>query len=41
MFPDRINDLINPTGRALAPERAALRPHPHFLAWHRENCFKH
>ncbi|MGY6708334.1 MAG: HNH endonuclease [Rhizobiaceae bacterium] len=38
--PARISGLINPTGRALAPERAAQRPHPHFLAWHRENCFK-
>ena len=38
--PDRLNGLINPTRRALAPERAALRPHPHFLAWHREHCFK-
>lgn len=38
--PARISGLINPTGRALAPERAASRPHPHFLAWHRENCFK-
>ena len=28
-------------GRALAPERPALRPHPAFLAWHREHCFKH
>lgn len=38
--PGRIAGLVNPTGRALAPERDALRPHPHFLAWHRENCFK-
>lgn len=37
---DRIDGLINPSGRALAPERSTLRPHPHFLAWHRENCFK-
>jgi putative restriction endonuclease len=32
--------MINKTGRALAPERLALRPHPAFLAWHREHCFK-
>ena len=36
-----IDAMINKTGRALAPERLALRPHPAFLAWHREHCFKH
>jgi putative restriction endonuclease len=36
-----IDAMINKTGRALAPERPALRPHPAFLAWHREHCFKH
>jgi putative restriction endonuclease len=35
-----IDAIINKTGRALAPERLALRPHPAFLAWHREHCFK-
>ncbi|WP_265515902.1 HNH endonuclease [Nitratireductor luteus] len=38
--PDRVHGLINRTYRALAPDRPSLRPHPHFLAWHRENCFK-
>lgn len=33
--------IINKSGKALAPERLALRPHPAFLGWHRENCFKH
>jgi putative restriction endonuclease len=32
--------IINKTGRILAPSRAADHPHPHFLRWHRENCFK-
>lgn len=32
--------LINKTGRILLPERHADHPHPHFLRWHRENCFK-
>jgi putative restriction endonuclease len=32
--------IINKTGRILAPDRAADRPHPHFLRWHREHCFK-
>jgi len=37
---DRVRGLLNHTGRALVPDRSSLRPHPHFLAWHRENCFK-
>ena len=36
-----VEAMINKTGRALAPERVALRPHPAFLAWHRDHCFKH
>lgn len=42
----RINDIesvrsmINKSGRILYPDRPADRPHPHFLYWHRENCFK-
>ena len=35
-----IDALIYPSGRALSPQRASDRPHPHFLAWHREHCFK-
>lgn len=35
-----VEAMINRTGRALAPLRAADRPHPHFLAWHREQVFK-
>ena len=35
-----VRGMINRTGRALAPQRISERPHPHFLAWHRENCFK-
>ena len=38
--PDGIRSFINRTGRALPPVRAHDRPHPHFLRWHRENCFK-
>ena len=43
----QVNDLpsveaiINRTGKALAPARKSERPHPKFLRWHRENCFKH
>lgn len=38
--PDGIQNIINRTGRAIAPNRQTDRPHPHFLQWHRENCFK-
>ena len=37
---DGVRAMINRTGRILAPARAVDRPHPHFLRWHRENCFK-
>lgn len=39
--PDAVKSLINRTGQALAPERSSDRPHPAFLQWHREHCFKH
>lgn len=32
--------IINRSGKAMAPKDAGERPHPAFLAWHRENCFK-
>lgn len=37
---DGVRGLINDTGRAFAPARGGDRPHPRFLAWHREHCFK-
>lgn len=37
---DGIRALINKSGYALPPQRSFDRPHPHFLQWHRENCFK-
>lgn len=36
-----VEAIINQTARAIVPERIALRPHPAFLGWHREHCFKH
>ncbi|TFV76392.1 restriction endonuclease [Bradyrhizobium frederickii] len=39
--PDGVRSIINKTGVALAPGRMSDRPHPHFLKWHREHCFKH
>lgn len=35
-----VHAFINKSGRATPPLRRADRPHPHFLRWHRENCFK-
>jgi putative restriction endonuclease len=38
--PDSVRALVNKTEHALFPQRPSQRPHPHFLNWHRENCFK-
>lgn len=38
--PYSIRRLINTTGKAIVPARAHERPHPRFLKWHREHCFK-
>ena len=38
--PGSIKSMVNSTGIARLPERRSERPHPHFLNWHRENCFK-
>jgi len=38
--PDSVRSLINKTGHALVPKQKHEQPHPHFLKWHRENCFK-
>jgi putative restriction endonuclease len=35
-----VRAMINKTGRILPPARIVDQPHPHFLRWHRENCFK-
>jgi putative restriction endonuclease len=35
-----IRSFVNKTGRAFAPTDPHERPHPRFLQWHRENCFK-
>jgi putative restriction endonuclease len=37
---ESVRSLINKSGHALAPRRTSQRPHPHFLKWHRDNCFK-
>ena len=38
--PDGVRALINKTGRASHPKRPMDRPHPAYLCWHREHCFK-
>jgi putative restriction endonuclease len=38
---DSVRAFINKNGYATPPIRATDRPHPRFLEWHRENCFKH
>jgi len=37
---DSVQGFINKTRRALPPRRPPERPHPRFLQWHREHCFK-
>ncbi|MEO9298399.1 HNH endonuclease [Devosia alba] len=37
---DGVESLINKTGKLIGPLMARDRPHPGYLAWHRENCFK-
>ncbi len=37
---ESVRALLNRDGRARSPRRPSDRPHPHFLQWHRENCFK-
>jgi putative restriction endonuclease len=37
---ESVRSFINKSMYALAPTRLGDRPHPRFLAWHRENCFK-
>jgi putative restriction endonuclease len=32
--------LVNKSRRATFPNNPTHRPHPSYLAWHREHCFK-
>jgi putative restriction endonuclease len=38
--PDSVWKLVNGSRRAATPHNPAQRPHPNYLAWHREHCFK-
>lgn len=37
---ESVQSFINESGRAFPPDRPSDRPHPKFLEWHREYCFK-
>jgi putative restriction endonuclease len=37
---ESVRALVNKNGCALLPRGSSQRPHPHFLSWHREHCFK-
>lgn len=37
---DGIESIINRTGKLIGPSMERDRPHPAFLRWHREHCFK-
>lgn len=37
---DAVRMFVNQSGYAFPPARNSERPHPHFLQWHREHCFK-
>ena len=38
--PEGVRAIINKSGYASAPKRLSDRPHPNFLKWHRDHCFK-
>jgi putative restriction endonuclease len=37
---ESLDRLLRPDGKAIEPADPAFRPHPSFLAWHRQNVFK-
>jgi len=37
---DSVRGFVNQSGHAWYPKRESERPHPRFIQWHRENCFK-
>jgi len=38
--PNQVWNLVNRSRKAKFPTAQSLRPHPVYLSWHRENCFK-
>ncbi len=39
-IPDGLDKLVTPDKKIILPDNPAWRPHPTYLQWHRENCFK-
>jgi putative restriction endonuclease len=39
-IPEQVRNLFSRTGRLIVPDEPNLRPHPHYLRFHRENIFK-
>ena len=37
---ESVRGFLNKSLRARAPMNVNAKPHPHYLQWHRENCFK-
>ena len=37
---DGVAAILNRSGYMRPPEPSGSRPHPHYLRWHREHCFK-
>lgn len=37
---ESVKAFVNKNGRAIVPARSVDQPHPLFLRWHRDNCFK-
>ncbi len=35
-----VSHLLLPDLKAIVPDRAHMRPHPHYMEWHRDVCFK-
>lgn len=39
-IPEQVRNLFSRTGKLIVPDEPSLRPHPHYLRFHRENIFK-
>lgn len=38
--PDSVHAMLNSSGQIHLPKRLSERPHPAFVGWHRDTCFK-
>lgn len=39
-IPEGLDRIVTPEKKIILPDNPAWRPHPTYLEWHRENCFK-